>query len=257
MNIGEIEGISFEPWLKVANILTAYDDPILALDVLKKLPAYYRDNPPDEIIKLKNKILEKLATPAFYANSIETEVQGSGAKDYVQGTLRGQLVYKDIKELNEQGIVPHIFELAPGTYWLPIGLLELGLNFTYCARSLNPDTKAQAKRRLGSIYKESKPEFTKSLFLAFEIIEHLHHLEDIAAEYYRYGMGASIIHVSTPKYTFDGRQSSINWEDKDLGHLRTFTPREFCDSVIQMFQGYQWQLHDAQVMQLRGVINGN
>jgi len=258
LQVGEIENFDISPWIKAANILTAYDDPMLALELLELLPGFYRDNIPQEVTELKQKIWMKLATPTFYANNIETSIcSKEQAIATIQQVLRGQLVAKDVKELNDQGIIPHIFELAPGPYWLPIGLRELGLKFTYFAKSLNPETIRLAKDELGILWAENPPEptslyKTKNIFVAFEIIEHLHHVEDIAAEYYRYGMTADIIHISTPNCTFDGRASSLNWFDKDLGHLRTFTPDEFSNIVLPMFHGFSWLRHDAPVMHLRG-----
>ena len=260
MDVGAIENFDVSMWTKLANFLTAYDEPLMALEILNKLPAYYRDNVPAEIIELKTKIRKNLATPTFYANNIEHAIATpEESVSFIQGTLRGKLVFEEVKGLNDKGFYPHIFELAPGPYCLPIGLKRLGLSFSYNAKSLNPETMGLARAELGSMWSDRPPSTSqKNIFIAFEIIEHLHYPEDIAAEYYRYGMKADFIHLSTPLYTFDGRASSINWEDKDLGHLRTYTPDEFVKSVLPMFPNdFSWQLHKAPVMHLRGERNGN
>lgn len=260
MDVGAIENFDVTLWTKLANFLTAYDEPLMALEVLKKLPGYYRDNVPAEIIDLTSRIQARIATPTFYANNIEHDIAtGEQGVQFINGTLRGKLIHDEVKALNDKGFFPHIFELAPGPYCLPLGLRALGLRFSYCAKSLNPETVAKARLELGSMWSDRPPGIQKNIFIACEIIEHLHYVDDIAAEYYRYGMKADFIHISTPLYTFDGRASSINWEDKDLGHLRTYTPDEFVKVVLPMFfpNDFSWQLHKTPVMHLRGEKNGN
>ena len=94
------------------------------------------------------------------------------------------------------------------------------------------------------------------IFIACEIIEHLHHERDIRTEFERAKAQADIIHMSTPKYTFDGRIERLNWKEAgELGHLRTYTPAEFMRVVTRMFPEYTFALYDSQILHLRGLKN--
>ena len=235
---GAIEQFNIGPWLDAANILTAYDDPLRALKLLELLPGYYRDHKPKEVIELTNAIHRKIATPTFYAKNIETSIiQMEEAKQCINYIPRFNLLFNDLRNTCfNHGINPHILEVAPGPYVIPQALLGYNHNFTYDAVSLNPFLESKVKEVLTDKWRESAPEGSKKFFVAFEFIEHLHYEKDIAAEYHRKGYDADVIHISTPKYTYNGSIKELNWRDKDLGHLRTYTPREFYDVVSECFK---------------------
>lgn len=252
---GSCEFFSAKPFLDAADILVAADEPLRALDLLKNLPAYYRDKVPEEIQTKINRIYARLATPAFYSQNIHdhnvmSPPRSSATMDAI---LRGQLILKDVQD-NQDGTWPHIFDLGPGEYWLPIALKYKGLKFTYQDVGLNPEAKRRAEEYLK--FGGENPRHPKApvIFVACELIEHLHHEEDLRVEYERNSVHADIIHISTPKYTWDGRQERLNWdrEGGDLGHLRTYTPGEFVLKVTKLFPEFDWQFFDAKVMHLRG-----
>lgn len=257
-DIGKCQFFRIEPFLDAANILVAADEPMRAIELLKQLPGYYRDNPPKEALDLIAKIHALLATPHFYMNNEPDKlVRVDMAEATVNQTLRGKLIDQDVKAYNDKKVTPHIVDLGPGEYWLPIGLSRLGRHFTYQAIGLCSDAKEEAKKHLIGHLVDAKPAHNPpTIFVACEIIEHLHNESDILVEFMRARAEAEIIHVSTPKYTFDTRQSQIDWEKKgDLGHLRTYTPREFEMVVCKMFPDYNWGYCDSQIMHLRGHKN--
>jgi len=253
LNVGSIQNWNPQPWLDVANILTAYDEPLLALKVLDMVPGFYRDNIDPQINQLRDKILEMLVTPKWYSGCHDVIMDKGSAAGNIHFTLRGRQVLKDITELNQQGLIPKLIELAPGQFWLPIGLWELGCKFEYQYINLNEKASDEFDRDHRFNYVANGP----TIFCAFEIIEHLHFESDIKIDLARLKVRPDIIHLSTPLYSFDGRASSLDWTNKDLGHLRTYTPNEFAQVAMNMFRGYSWNLIPEQVMHLRGSLNGN
>lgn len=252
-NTGRPEFFDTKPFLDVANILVASDEPLLALKVLKMVPGFYRDFYPSEMLDLKNKILSLLATPGFYVtNPYDSLVRADSAPHVVQGTLRGRMIEQDVKLLNQEKKIPHIVDLGPGEYWLALGLKALGYRFTY--QPIGLCTEAHDKAKLLLVEQLVKPlDDAPRIFVACELIEHLHHEEDIRVDCERVGCKPDLIHISTPKYTFDTRASQIDWAQKgDLGHLRTYTPDEFKKVVHHMWPEYRWQYVDSQPMHMRG-----
>lgn len=253
---GSCEFFDVEPFLRAADILVAADEPLRALAVLRAVPAFYRDNPHPEIQKKINRIGARLATPSFYAGNVHDKrvMTGETAAMAMDGLLRGQLILKDVNEINARNQTAHIFDLGPGEYWLPIALEQKKARFTYEDVGLSPEAKVQAMAKVGHRF-IPKPQESTTIFVACEIIEHLHHEEDIRAEYERHRVNADIVHISTPKYTWDGRAERLNWdrEGGDLGHLRTYTPKEFILKVQAMFPEFEFQFYDHKVMHLRGV----
>ena len=251
---GSCEFFSLKPFLDAANILVAADEPMRALSLLDNLPGFYRDHIPAEVVELKNRIYSLLATPAFYAtNPYDQLVRHETADQVVVSTLRGQLILKDVKDCNEKNQTPHIIDLGPGEYWLPIGLKKLSCKFTYKAIGLCNNAHLLAREHIAQEMDANPDPQSPRIFVACEIIEHLHHEQDLRVDLERNGGNAQILHFSTPKYTFDGRASQLDWTKKgDLGHLRTYTPREFQLVVTRMFPEYNFSYVDSQVMHMRG-----
>lgn len=257
MKIGECEFFNTKPWIELSDILVAADEPLLALKVLDMVPAYYRDHIPMDMLRQKQDILSLLATPAFYAtNKWDKRILDDDmAVSALENTLRGRYIYEDVLAFNKKDKVPHILDLGPGEYWLPIALKAKGLNFTYDDVGLCPDAKLLARDKIGDRMKEHPDPDQPVIYVACEIIEHLHHEHDLAVELYRKNIRPNIIHLSTPKYTWDGSAKRLNWRSfGDLGHLRTYTPQEFFVKVSSIFPEYELALDcvNGGVMHIRG-----
>lgn len=254
-DIGWCEFFDVKPFIDAANILVAADEPLRAIQLLDNLPGYYRDFIPKEVIELKKSIYALLATPAFYqSNPYDQLVRVEKSTAALENTLRGMCIWDDVQFYNKQNITPHIIDLGPGEYWLPIGLWKKRALFTYQAIGLCSKAHEKAMEYIKQFYLDTPPKDRPKIFIACELIEHLHHEEDIRVEFERINSDADIIHISTPLYTFDGRKAQIDWQKKgDLGHLRTYTPKEFFSVVTEIFPEYNWELKLSQVMHMRGV----
>lgn len=254
--IGRLDFWDEEPFLKAAEILVAGDEPLAAIDLLKnKVPGYYRDNRPASFQKVINDIETLLCTPTFYmTNKYDAMVRDTDSHWVVETKFRGRLIRDDVQAFNAKGQTPYIVDLGPGEYWLPIGLSKLGYNFTY--KDIGLCMEAQ-KKAYPLLEKHLTPpeKHAPSIFVACELIEHLHYESDIRIELLKQRRKFDIIHVSTPKYSFDRSNDKLNWRDLgDLGHLRTYTPREFQDVVADMFPEYVWAYGTEDIMHMKGTL---
>lgn len=249
---------SSQPFIDAANILVASDEPLRALKLLEGLPGYYRDHIPPEIQKVKDEILEKLATAHWYSK--EPTVELSDPKELletVKGMLRWEQIKTDVEDFNKIGLVPHIWDMASGGFWLPLCLRELGLKFTYDFIGMCHEMNQKAIKELGDIYRWRIPPNSPVISFMCEILEHLHFETDLKVEMLKAGYhNPDIIHISTPKFSFDTRIEKGNWRDHGtLGHLRTYTLRDFYSVCYKMFPGYQWLFLDSKILHARGCKN--
>lgn len=237
-----------------AEELIRYDEVERAVLILENIPAQFRDNTPDLIKILKKQITSSLCTPCVYLeDNRDSTVNPDHALDNMKSLLRGILMTREVNKMNEKGVHPHIVDMGPGDYFLPIGLSKQYLEFTYQPLSMNDSAKEIAKKHIAS-HLDLTPNIDKpKIFVANEVIEHLPEVKDIATNCLAFCGGApEFIHLSTPLYTFDSRDK--NWKKKGgLPHLRAYTPHEFYLEAMKMFQGYAWQLYQGPCMSLRGI----
>lgn len=263
MTFGPCEFFDVTPYLELSNQLVAADEPYMALKVLDSVPGYYRDHYPKELLHQKNRIKAQLATAAFYVNNKwdMKVVTKEGALACLSGFLRGLLIDQDVREYNKQGIRPHLFDLGPGEYWLPLALEAKGYDFTYDDLGLCGEARENFRRTFPPLERlRAKPNMDQPvIYVACEILEHLDNPDHIRSELERKGLKPSLIHISTPLYTFDGRKERLNWdrEGGDLGHIRTYTPNEFSGTIDHMFPEYDWSLiaHQGPIMHMRGIFH--
>ncbi len=224
-------------YYNVINYLVTKDEVELALKVADSVPGYFRDNPVKEIVDLKNEIMSRIATATDYAKIDRESPEHPSHQDIENygATLRAQLILKELESLDK----PLIFDFAGGGRLLQEFLMQRADKpFVYFESCLTKKDRPASSRI--------------KIFVACEIIEHLWNPQDLRTEMLA-GIGlADIIHLSTPKYEFD--EISESWGHRSLlGHLRTYTPREFVAAAQKVFPEYDFTLYDSKVMHLRGV----
>lgn len=246
--------MEFNPKLCVDYVeeLIRFDEVERALLVLDNVPAEFRDNLPQELRNLKSQIVGALCTThAYMSSGLDASVTMEKAEWVLKNMVRGHLIEAEVKRYNKENLKPHVVDIGPGEYFIPLGL-ERDYNFTY-----NPIfTDQMANKAFNSITKtittEKHSEGQPQIFVALEVIEHLPSPQDLAVECLRHcGEWPERIHLSTPKYTYDTKPK--DWRKPcGLPHLRTYTPSEFVDSAQKLFPGYHWELYDSQILSLRG-----
>lgn len=261
INIGRPRFFDVNQYLDVIQQMGISDEVERALWMLDNMPGWYRDNKTVPMLQLKHWLQSKISTSVDYMNTLEhsKETQNliDGSKEEVVGLLtylhRGNIIYELCKKLNSQNKIPHITELAPGSFWLPIALKKAEIQFTYEGNGLNKDQELLVKDYLKETWinaRNNPGSDRPTIFICFELIEHLQNPNEIAYHYAKHMTDFSYIFLSTPKYTIYG--GNVNWTTEELGHLRTYTPKEFSDYAMNNWLGRKWTMFDGEVMVLMG-----
>ncbi len=229
-----------DTYLDAVEMMINADEVERALWMLDNMPGYYRDNMPERALEILNTLHKKTWTAIQYSELKQDEPLSLEVADQVV-PLRGMLVEQIVRSYNELSITPHIMELAPGGHWLPQYLKYKGLVFTYSSMSLTVGLEIGVEV-LGPV-----------MFVCFETIEHLADEADIYRNYLKMGAKADVFMLSTPLYTINGGED--NWRERELGHLRTYTPAEFMRFADKYFKGCKWEMVMGEEMILTGVKN--
>ncbi len=253
--MGPIKEFNVKCFVDAALELLRSDETLNALWILEKsIPAYYRENVPQEIHDLKQEIYSRMATGSFYATDIGCELlTDPNIHLSMRHTIRGDAIVKDTRHLNINGYKPNVVDIGPGEFFLPKLLLSENIVFSYWPVYMNHPTYQHYLKDFE--HKLSKVENDRpTIFFACEIIEHLHEEKELRYEMNRNCNGlADIIHVSTPRETWD--TNCLDWKAKGaLGHLRTFSLSEFYFTVQSIFPEYDLNLWSNDIMHIRGTL---
>jgi len=245
-----------KPFLEAAEILVAADETERALALLDNLPALQRYNPPQKISNLKKEIMSKITIANdLLGDKREIPKTDEWAKKFLNGTMRGVVLKGIVSDYNLDIKAPYIFDVGPGDFCFALGLQAEKLTFTYSCSTLNKDAEAMVKDRLGSRYWDSshKIQIFPSIFVAYEIIEHLHNPNEIRQIFDREFMVLpERVLLSTPRFTF--AEGTPNWRTDGIHHLRAYTPSEFFVEAGKLFPEYVFTYIDNEVMVLSGKL---
>lgn len=248
-NVGRPNYFNVEKYLSCVEEMITCDEVEKALWMLENMPAWYRDHYPVEAKQIKDRLLTQFFTTNDYSKDpVPPDAIGALEHDLD----RGQVVVNHCRKIiQEHGLIPHIVEIGPGNYWLPFVLKKENIAFTYFGQSLEPNVQAMAKEKLKPYWAEAPMAASFSMFVAFEMIEHLHNPIEIYQSYLKLApKDTKAIFLSTPRYTFGGGMGE--WYTAALGHLRAYTPKEFADFAMKYWPEFKWTMYDGHVMCLVG-----
>ena len=254
-NLGRPLYFNVEKYLSCVEEMIGADEITQALQMLDNMPGWYRDNKPIRAVEIKKKLLKQLYTPNDYAFGDSLPYQINNLEETIN-LGRAKIAIELVQRLNQDGIIPHITELAPGTFWLPLGLQKRECQFTYKAIALSPHRPPDVAEL--EFVSRSVEDFTTAqthLFVCYELIEHLSQPIEIYQNYLKADKPFTHILLSTPRYTVSS--AAPDWYNKDLGHLRTYTPREFAQFATDYWPDFKWTLVDGNVMVLVGEKSGS
>lgn len=266
---GRPRHFNVEQFLDVVEQMILSDEIERALWMLDNLPGYYRDHKPDRAVQMKKDLLKATWTIIDYAKDVdETEeaIVEKHKKWYPDSNIqdigdlfdipffkvRGNFVETLAKHYNDNSQTPYIFELGPASFWLPSGLKKKHYKFTYEATTVQRQAWEYHKSKLETVWappQDGQP----TIFVCFEVLEHLYRVEDLLHEYTKLDRDFDHILLSTPKYTLLGGQPDDQWRGRELGHLRTYTPEEFMQLGLKWWPNYKWQFYDNAMMVMHGV----
>ncbi len=255
---GPMRNFKLQAFLDSANEMVRADEVSNALWLLEKgIPAWYREHTPIEVINLKNEIMRRLATPSFYARDRGSELQTHPeVHKMMKHSLRGDIIVKEMRHLNNQNLTPALYDFGPGEYWTPKLLIEEKAKFIYVPIWVNEPSYKHYLKDFESAMGGTLTEDMPKVFYACEIIEHMWKEDELRYEMNRNCGYADIIHFSTPAYTFDTECQDWMAAKKDLGHLRAYTPSEFFLTIQRLFPEYNLVMFNSDDIHLhvRGVL---
>lgn len=247
--LGKPKYFDLDLYLSAVEQMICADEIKFALTMLENLPGYYRDNYPKRASNIKELIYQQCMTTQDYVNDRSELIEMSEKlHNCPVGEMwklphfspRGELIMNIVKELNSEGYCARIVELGPYNYWLPMGLQAQNCDFIYTPMSVNPHVKNPYKTKVAS----EKP--IKDIFICFEVIEHLWNEDEVFHYFCKTQTDPDIVLISTPKYTCGG--GLPNWDTRQLGHIRTWTPKELTLFCEKHWPELEWYFVDSAMM---------
>ncbi len=254
--IGQPQFFKMDHFLDSVEMLIKADDLKNAIKMLDLVPAYYLDYPTKRQQELKNKLYKQCYDDYDYASDFDEA--NWVYKDIIDQCLtsytfpRAEIVAEEIKALNDQNKKPWICELSPSHGWLPLGFEHKGFKFDYYGKNLNQ--KAMDKIRLHLKCWEHHPKETQEKWLVcFESIEHMWDEYSFQRSVAKLEQDFDKVFLSVPLYTLGG--GLPNWDTRRVGHVRTWSPKQFSNFAMEVFPGYSWEITLHHSMVLKGKKN--
>lgn len=238
------------------------DELQIALRMCDEVPGWYRDHYPPELARIKQTLYRQCYDQIEYATDDEeaecTREFGEAQWDNGYMYPRAEIVSEVVKSLP----VPWIYDLGCSHGNLPLGLIKSGHTFAYRGAGMNLRIQEKVKAWVGKLWQE-RPDpgcakdgpflFPKQPTILFcsEVLEHCFNPHDIVHSAHKVGVEWDVIILSVPYGTLGG--GLPNWSERRLGHVRTWTGKEFAEFADKAFPGYKWELFMSHSMVLKGV----
>lgn len=253
-NLGRPIYFNVEKYAEAVEMMIRADELQIALDMIKNVPGWYRDNPPERLTQIKEKIYQNTYDQIRYATDDEEAncTKEFGQAQWTNGYMspRAEIISDIMTNLNKNNIIPWIYDLGCSHGNLPLGLKQAGFDFKYKGSGMNYRIVQKVKSWMEDVWmEEPEPERLKILYCT-EVLEHMFNSQDLVHSAHKMGVNYNYIILSTPMYTLGG--GLPDWDTRQMGHVRTWTPREFSEFAFDNFPGYQWELCESHSMVLIG-----
>jgi len=226
------------------------DELQIALEMCERIPGYYRDNYPPELSQIKRAIYERTYDQIEYASDDE---EANCTREFGEAQWDNGYMYpraQVMKDLVSSLLTPWIFDLGCSHGNLPLGLIKESIPFKYKGVGLNGRIVDKVKSWVEHRWADKPVSGQRTILYCTEVIEHCFNPHDIVHSSYKVGVTWDHIVLSVPKYTLGGGLEDWN---RRLGHVRTWTPREFLEFADKSWPGHDWTLYDSHSMVLKGV----
>lgn len=253
--VGRPYYFNLDQFIITVEMLICADEIQTALYLLDNPPGWYRDHYPAELRAIKDRIYQQSYDQFDYANDADeagfTREQVS-EQCLTQYTYpRADILFNDLKELNAKDKVPWIFEISPSHGWLPVGFKDRGIRFDYYGKNINQPALAKVMRWMEQEWLPKPHADQLKILVCYESIEHMPNPHDFIQAAHKIGESFDFIYASVPMYTLCG--GLPDWKTRRIGHVRTWTPREFLRFLDQGFPGYKWQPYLGHSMVFKGM----
>lgn len=220
------------------------DELVLALKMCDQVPAWYRENPLQEIAEIKRKLYQQTYDAMEYAHDAD-EANCSrefGENQFSNGYMypRADIASKLCDDANRVFKVPWFFDLGCSHGNLPLGLIKAGYTFKYCGAAINQKILSKVKAWVGESWLERpEPDHYKVLWCT-EVLEHCFDEQSVVHGAYKIGVGFDEIILSVPLGCLGG--GLPDWDTRRMGHVRGYTQKEFIEFADKNFPGYMWSV---------------
>lgn len=257
-NLGRPIHFSLESYIETIIGFIRADEIQSALWLLDNPPGWYRDNYPPELTKIRNTIYQNTYDQIEYATDDEEAdcAREFGEAQWDNGYMfpRAEVVASLVDKISDEMKIPWIFDLGCSHGNLPLGLIKSKRQFNYYGVGMNHRIQQKVKGWVGERWKEKPVLGQATILYCTEVIEHCFHPEEIVHSAHKLGVSFDHILLSVPMYTLGG--GLPNWDSRRMGHVRTWTPREFLAFADKAFPGYSWELYQSPSMVIVGKKNG-
>lgn len=230
------------------------DELQIALKMMDDIPGWYRDNYPEELSEMKAKLYQQTYDQAEYGTDDEEAgcEQEFGESQWTNGYMhpRAEIISEIMTKYNSENFHPWIYDLGCSHGNLPLGLMKSGFKFTYLGRGMNWRIEEKVKQWVYKHWQEKPAKGEPAILYCTEVLEHMFNPHDLIHSAYKVGVDFDQILLSTPLYTLGG--GLPEWRNRRVGHVRTWTPKEFQEFAIKAFPGYQWTYYHSYSMVLVG-----
>lgn len=229
-----------------------------AFRMLENPPAWYRKNYPPELAAIKHALYSGLYSQIEYATDHE-ELDMAGRVDEAIAQWNGpycvpraSVINEAIDEANAAGTVPFLVDLGCSHGNLPLGLKARGSKFNYLGLAMNDRVVERLKENIGSPIWAYLPLPEQEVWLVCtETLEHAMDRQSLVIDAYKPAFHYSKMFWSVPFGCLYGGLE--NWDSRRLGHVRTYTEKEFIEFVSSNFPGFTWTMFFHHSMVLKGV----
>src|SRR3954470_5604515 len=255
-NLGRPFYFDIDKYADAVEMMICSDEIQLALDMIKNVPGWFRQNPHPRLVEMANIIYRQCYDPFDYANDhdeaayTQEAIESQCLSGYTYP--RADVLKEEIQKLNAKDQVPWIFEISPSHGWLPLGFAKRGLKFNFYGKNLNQPALDKIKNWLSDgVWAPSPCAGQIKMLICYEALEHMWNPHDLQQSPKKMAIEFDQIYLSTPNGTLLG--GLPDWRTRRIGHVRTWTPIEFCQFASKSFHGYTWELFNHHSMVLKGI----
>lgn len=244
-NLGRPPYFSLSHYAEAIRQMIVADEIESARWMLDNPPSWYRANYPKELQEIRNTLNRQCYDIFDYSDDPD---ERGYTLDGVRAQLdsgycfpRFNIVDDFVVELNQKMFSPWICELSPSHGPLPIGLMDKQRMFNFYGKNMNHLATSRFKEWLKpNIWQEKPLPGQPRVLVIFEVFEHASRPEDVVQAAFKISPEWDYIFLSVPNMCLGG--GLPNWSNRRLGHIRTYTPKEFAMFADKSFPGFSWEI---------------